>query len=65
MGDKSSTEKRKAVAFPETEVAGTDKERTDFIAPFGTKTGSVWPRDARAPTFLVAASCDIRPAKLV
>lgn len=29
------------------------------------KNGSVWLREARAPTFLVAANCDTGPAKLV
>jgi len=31
MGDKSSTGNREATASPETEVAGTETEKTDFI----------------------------------
>lgn len=31
MGDKSSTGNREATACPETEVTGTEAERTDFL----------------------------------
>ena len=38
MGDKSSTGNREATAFPETEVAGIEAERTDFkVTAFPSK----------------------------
>lgn len=44
MGDKSNTGNREATASPETEVAGTEAERTDFYSysfPFQSHISTV------------------------